>query len=461
VKKFELKMGFKDFILNLPEVKGPDRRLTFNEKLKWVLIVLIAFFILSAIPLFGLSENALSRFEFLAIILGAKFGSIMSLGIGPIVTASIILQLLVGSKILNIDLKTREGKRFFQGLQKLLAIFFTIFEACVYVLMKGLEAKPGLEWLLILQLFIGGMLVLYMDEIVTKWGFGSGVSLFIVGGVAYELFVRAFTFIGPQGKIQPVGKVWVLFSSFASGNTTEAMSALVAIAATIIIFLLVVYVQSVRIEVPLSFGRIRGFGLRWPLSFLYTSNIPVILAAALLANIQLFATLLQKYLGRATFLGGFDSNGVAVSGLAFWLNGPHVIEAAIRGAFHPIMLLQAFTYILFLILASILFSVFWVQTSGMDARSVAEQIAASGLKIPGFRNDPRIIELILARYIMPLAVMGGAAVGLLAGLADLSGALVRGTGLLLSVMIVYRLYQEISQQHLYEMNPALRKFFGE
>jgi preprotein translocase subunit SecY len=185
------------------------------------------------------------------------------------------------------------------------------------------------------------------------------------------------------------------------------------------------------------------------------------LAAALLANIQLFATLLQKYLGRATFLGGFDSNGVAVSGLAFWLNGPHVIEAAIRGAFHPIMLLQAFTYILFLILASILFSVFWVQTSGMDARSVAEQIAASGLKIPGFRNDPRIIELILSRYIMPLAVMGGAAVGLLAGLADLSGALVRGTGLLLSVMIVYRLYQEISQQHLYEMNPALRKFFGE
>lgn len=454
-------MGLKEFLLNLPEVKGPERRLSFNEKLKWVLIILAAFFILSTIPLFGLSENALSRFEFLAIILGAKFGTIMSLGIGPIVTASIILQLLVGSKILNIDLKTHEGKALFQGIQKFLAFFFTIFEACIYVLMKGLEAKPGLEWLLILQLIIGGILIIYMDEIVTKWGFGSGVSLFIVGGVAYELFVKAFTFIGPQGKIEPIGKVWALFYNFASGNTTEASVALVSIFATIIIFIVVVYVQSIRVEVPLSFGRIRGFGLRWPLAFLYTSNIPVILAAALLANIQLFASLLQKYLGRATFLGGFDSDGIAVSGLAFWINGPPVVETIMRGAFHPILLLQALSYIFFLIAVSTLFSVFWMQTSGMDAKSVSEQIVASGLKIPGFRNDPRIIEMILARYIIPLSVMGGAAVGLLAGLADISGCLVRGTGLLLAVMIVYRLYQEISQQHLYEMNPAMRKFFGE
>ncbi len=452
---------FKNFILNLPEVKKPDRRLSFNERLKWVLIVLGAFFILSSIPLYGLSENALSRLEFLAIILGAKFGSIMSLGIGPIVTASIILQLLVGSRLLNIDLRSHEGRAYFQGLQKFLAIVFTIFEACVYVLMRGLEALPGLEWLLILQLVLGGILIIFMDEVVTKWGFGSGVSLFIVGGVAYELFIRAFSFIGPQGNIQPIGKVWLLFSSFAQGNTVEATSALVAIAATVLIFVFVVYAQSIRAEIPLSFGRIKGFGLRWPLAFLYTSNIPVILAAALLANIQLFATLAQRYAGHPTFLGGFDSNGIAISGIAFWLTPPPLLEAIIRGAFQPIMLAQAIVYILFLVGASILFSVFWVQTSGMDAKSVAEQIAASGLRIPGFRTDPRIIEILLARYIMPLAVMGGAAVGLLAGLADLLGALVRGTGLLLSVMIVYRLYQEISTQHLYDMNPALRKFIGE
>jgi len=110
---------------------------------------------------------------------------------------------------------------------------------------------------------------------------------------------------------------------------------------------------------------------------------------------------------------------------------------------------------------SILFSVFWVQTSGMDAKTVAEQMVASGLRIPGFRTDARVIEIILDKYIMPLTVMGGATVGLLAALADVLGALVRGTGLLLAVMIVYRLYQEIATQHMYDMHPTLKKFVGE
>jgi len=450
---------FKNFLLNLPEIKKPGKVLTFNEKIKWTLIVLIAYFVMASIPLYGLSQNALSKFEFLAIILGAKFGSLMSLGIGPIVTASIVLQLLVGSKILNIDLKTKEGRAYFQGLQKFLAIFFTLFEASVYVLMRGLEAKPGMEIFLILQLFIVGILVIYMDELVSKYGFGGGVSLFIVGGVAYELFIRAFSFIGPTG-IQPIGKVWVLISSIASGNTVEATSALVAILATIFIFVFVVYAQSIKAEIPLSFGRIKGFGLRWPLAFLYTSNIPVILTAALLANIHLFASLLQNWLKHPTFLGGF-SNGVAVSGLAFWLNPPPITETLIRGVFHPIIIAQIFIFILFMVGFSILFSVFWVQTSGMDAKTVAEQIVASGLRIPGFRADARVIEVILDKYIMPLTVMGGATVGLLAALADVLGALVRGTGLLLAVMIVYRLYQEIATQHMYDMHPTLKKFVGE
>ncbi|MBU4501750.1 MAG: preprotein translocase subunit SecY, partial [Nanoarchaeota archaeon] len=112
-------MALKDLLSNLPEVKGPSqRRLPFNEKLKWTLIMLIAFYLLSSIPLWGLGQNALSQFEYLSIILGAKFGSIMSLGIGPIVTASIVLQLLKGSGMLKLDTNTHDGRVFFQGLQK-------------------------------------------------------------------------------------------------------------------------------------------------------------------------------------------------------------------------------------------------------------------------------------------------------------------------------------------------------
>jgi preprotein translocase subunit SecY len=56
--------------------------------------------------------------------------------------------------------------------------------------------------------------------------------------------------------------------------------------------------------------------------------------------------------------------------------------------------------------------------------------------------------------------MGAIAVGILAGLADVGSALTHGTGLLLSVNIVYRLYEDIARQHMMDMNPMLRKFMG-
>ena len=169
----------------IPEVTKPaEKKVDFNTKLKWTLIILGVFFILANIPLFALSNNALERFKYLAILLGTDFGSIISLGIGPIVMASIILQLLSGSGIINIDQSTDEGKKFFTGIQKLLVFFFIVFEAIVYVLMQGLQAMPGLAWVVILQLILGGLAIFYMDDVTTKWGFGSGVSLFIAAGVS-------------------------------------------------------------------------------------------------------------------------------------------------------------------------------------------------------------------------------------------------------------------------------------
>src|SRR3989338_3003333 len=103
----------------IPEVKAPEeKKLSFSSKLKWTLTILISFFLLSVIPLFGLGQNALQQFEQLSIILGASFGSLLSLGIGPIVTASIVLQLLAGSGLLKFDLTNSEGRKNFQGVQK-------------------------------------------------------------------------------------------------------------------------------------------------------------------------------------------------------------------------------------------------------------------------------------------------------------------------------------------------------
>lgn len=474
-----------NILANLPEIKGPlQKHVPFKQKLKWTLIVLVLFYVLSAIPLYGLGQNALANFEFLSIILGASFGSILSLGIGPIVTASIVLQLLKGSGLINIDTSTHEGRVFFQGIQKVLAIFFIIFEGAIYVFMGGLSPDPTLapalfremEFILIGQLILGGIIVLYMDEVINKWGFGSGVSLFIAAGVSQQLLIRAFSPLTSAGTWAfgsgeaPVGAVWVLVRSLAGGNPGEAGRALSGILATVFVFVIAVYAQAMKVEIPLSFGRVRGHGIRWPLAFLYTSNIPVILVAALIANVQLGARLLQNQVTNATggvllwisehLVGQFSGN-VPISGIVKWVFAPNLIAeifaAFSSGSFNWLSIGQAFTYSIFMIIGAVIFSIFWMQTAGMDAGSQARQIMSSGLQIPGFRRDERVLERILSRYILPLTIMGGIAIGFLAASADVLGALTNGTGLLLAVMIIYRLYEEIAQHHMMDMYPALRR----
>ncbi|MFW6282695.1 MAG: preprotein translocase subunit SecY [Minisyncoccales bacterium] len=488
-------MNLQGIFSFIPEVEKPvEKKVSFNTKLKWTIIVLAGFFILSNIPLFGLSEVALERLTYLSTVLAADFGTYTTLGIGPIVMASIILQLLAGSGIVNIDTSTPEGRRFFQGLQKLLIFGFILFEALVYVLMGGISSEPAMgvggEWLLIFQLILGGLAIYYMNEVSEKWGFISGVSLFIAAGVSRSLFTGAFQFINAQGRnclldfnnVACSGKILVIIQSIINQYPIELFSALAALMATIIIFLLVVWAQALKVEIPLSFGRIRGYGMKWPLSFFYASVIPVILTAALIANIQIFGGIIEgsasgcfdgntidrsldtctgggKIASYFTFLGRF-SDGQAVSGLAFWMGSTNLLELAIRGGLMPKFIFQGLTHILVFTIFSTMFSIFWVKTSGMDSKAQAKKIANSGLQVAGFRQDIRILESILDRYIMPLTVMGGIAIGLLASLTDLLGALASGTAILLVIMIMYQLYQNIAQQHSVDMNPAMRKFIG-
>ena len=469
-------MALQNIIKNLPEIEGPvEKKLSFGVKAKWTILILVTFFVLSTISLYGMSVAGLERFKQLEVILGASFGSIISLGIGPIVMASIVLQLLVGSKILDIDTSSKEGKKYFQGLQKLMVFFFIFFEAVIYVLMGGIQAQPGFAGLVILQLCIGGLAILFMDEISTKWGFGSGVSLFIAAGVSKTIFTALFQFLNTQGQVDPSGKVLVLITSLIAGNTTGAVLAAVAIAVTVLIFLGIIWAQALKVEIPLSFDRLRGYGVKWPLAFFYTSVIPVILVAALAANIQLGASLIENVAmpclddntetlcstsaniaSKFTFLGRFQ-NGRPISGFSFWISQVDLVTNAITGSFRWVMLLQVLCHVLYYVSLSTLFAVFWMKTSGMDAQSQAKNIMSSGLTIPGFRKDERILESVLNRYILPLTIMGGAAIGLIASLSNVLGAIVGGTSILLVSMIMYQFYQNIAQQHAMDMHPALRK----
>jgi len=198
------------------------------------------------------------------------------------------------------------------------------------------------------------------------------------------------------------------------------------------------------------------------LKLLYTSNIPVIFAWAFITNLQLISRVgLTSIDGKMCGpLGCFDANGNAVSGIAYYISSPRNIAALIVEGLSINELMRIIIYSILMISLATIFSVIWVETSGMDAKSLAEQLTIIGMQIPGYRRDPRVIESVLSKYIPPLAVLGGILVGCLAILGDLLGAIGGGTGLLLSVMIVYNYYELIRNEDLEGMPEFVRKLFG-
>lgn len=438
----------------IPEVKSPVHREDFNEKLKWTALILVLYYILTQIPLYGLAPGAIDQFAQLRAVMAGSFGSILTLGIGPIVTASIVLQLLVGSNLLELDLSSHKDKSHFQATQKVLSIVFTVFEASVLVLTGNLVPIDGsYTWLLILQLVIGALVIIYLDEVVSKWGFGSGIGLFIAAGVCEAIIVGTFNFFPTSEGLLP-GIIPGFIQACVKG--TPDPSVLIPLIATIIVFAVVLYGESMRVEIPISHGSVRGHGRirgavgKYPLKFVYSSNMPVILTSALLVNVTLFANVFQKI--GVPILGHIEK-GKAVDGIAWLLSTPN-LTMFITEPIHVLI------YAIFFIACCMLFSYLWVEISGLNAKKISEQLYSSGIQIPGFRSSKRQLYKILKKYIPALTIISGIYVGLIAFLADLTGALGGGTGVLLTVGILHKLYEEMAEEQLMSSNPLLRKVLG-
>lgn len=473
----------------IPAVEKPTYKPSFNSRLMWTGVALFLYLLLSYITVYGVSPTSSTQFRFYEIVLGSRFGSLMTLGIGPIVTAGILLQLLVGSKILNWDMSDSETRNKFQTWNKFLAIILSFIEAVAYVLAGAVPVTGGASTFIavILQLAAGGILVILLDDLVSKWGFGSGISLFIAAGVGSQILIRILSPLTlgctagnlisclPSAANPPSGLLWEFLLSLFAGQVISGFVFLLPIIATVIVFLIVVYVQDMKIDIPLVFSQMRGFGRTWSLKLLYTSNIPVILAAALVANMQLLGRVgaVPNPNGTCGFFGCYDTNGNPISGVVYYLSSPGRQQFGLFGDIYAYFkgtmiytqlaseLLRALTYLTFLTVASTIFAIFWVSTSGMDSGSVAEQIEGIGMHIPGYRSDKKSMEQVLNRYIPHLAVLGGFLIGIIASFADFTGALGTGTGILLSVMIIYNYYEELSNQPLEEAHPIVKKILGE
>jgi preprotein translocase subunit SecY len=457
---------------SLPEVRNPAHPPNLRKKLTWTLGGLLIFYILGQIFPIGINplDLRIQQFAQLEILLGSKTGSLITAGIGPIVLASIFLQLAVGAKLIDMDLSRPENKKLFAGGQKLLAIILSFLQAAIYTYSDYIpvdRANPLFSSveitlaLVTLQLAAGSIILLYLDEVLQKYGIGSGISLFIAAGVSQAVFLGALSFISTSGTGAPSGLIPAAAYYLGQQDIQSAVWALVPLLFTLVVFLMAVYAEGMRIELPLSYGRARGLGARYPLKFLYVSNIPVILASTVLLNVQL----LGMFMSRAGYplLGNYGTGSQAIDGVAYYLSpmpspmligGYQVYLGLISNANE---IFHIFAYGIALVALSVIFGWFWVESTGLGASEVASQLGRAGLLIPGFRQDPRVTEKILERYIPIITVLGSAAVGILAWFADITGALGTGTGILLTVGILYKFYEDLAQQQIFEMYPALDK----
>ncbi len=449
--------ALEPLIQKFPEVKSPKRHIPFKKKLMWSAFALIIYLVMAQIPVLGVGE-ALNYFGDLQYVLASQAGTLMQLGISPIVTSGIIMQLLVGANLINLNLQNTRDKALFTGTQKILALVVGTFQASAFVLSGALgQGSPMVLLGMIIQLVIGVAAVLFLDEMVSKYGFGSGISLFIAGGVSMTVFWQAFNPLSESGiYIGAIPRFLQALAQGAPGALEDAFMRagnspdMIGVIATIIVFLIVIYAVNVRVEVPLSYSQYGGMRGKYPIKFLYASVIPVILSTVVFTNVSLLA--------RATgwnFLGSFNTQGNVTGGLYYYLTAPQGIGQVLD---HP---LRALFYLAALVIFCMGFAWLWVQMTNMSASDVADKIKRSGMSIPGFRRDSRIMENMLSRYITPVTLLGGAFVGALAAGADFLGALGSGTGILLTVSIIYRLYREIAKEQLSEMFPAARRLLGD
>lgn len=445
----------------LPEVMSPDRRIPFSEKMVWTAISLFIFLVCCQIPLFGvMTSKSADPFYWARVIMASNRGTLMELGISPIVTASMLMQLLAGSKIIDVDMSLKEDRQLFNTAQKLFGLLICIGEAVAYVV-SGAYGQVGffMGCLIVLQLFFSGAVVLLLDEMMSKgYGLGAGISLFIATNICENIVWKALspttinTGRGAEFEGALVALVHLLwtrpnkFSALREAFYRSSAPNCMGLVATALVFVIVIYFQGFRVDLPVKYQKHRGQSGIYPIKLFYTSNIPIILQTALVSNLYFFSQILYRrfrdnlvvnMLGQWQDVDVAGGQSVPIGGAAYYISPPQTFKDLLADPLHT------FVYISFVLTSCALFSKTWIEVSGSSPRDVARQLRDQGIVIKGHR-DASLIQ-VLNRYIPTAAAFGGVCIGSLTILADFCGA-VSGTGILLAVTIIYQYYEMFAKE---------------
>ncbi|CAD7922830.1 unnamed protein product [Amoebophrya sp. A25] len=463
-RRLKLSHYIKPLLPYIPDIAPPDRKILFQEKALYTILTLLCFLVASQIPLYGiLGGNKNDPFYWMRAILAANRGSLMELGIAPIVTTSTVLQFLAGSRIVDVDQNLKEDRVVYEAAQKVCGVGFTFIQALCFVSsgMYGDPAELGgpICMALVAQLTFMGFVVVYLDELLQKgWGIGSGISLFITASICETIMWKAFSLKSittPNGSVYE-GAITSFFHQLLWSNNklsalTEAVyrpygANLTNIIATVVVFVIVVYFQGFRVDLAVKSQRVRGQTGSYPIRVFYTSNMPIILHSALVSNVYFFSQLVFKRF-RNNFLVNmlgqwqevdYVGEKIPVGGLAYYLSPPTGLLDFLLDPFRSVV------YCSLVIVSCAVLSNLWIDISGEAPRDVAKRLRMQQLVFVGHRSEA--LEPVLRKYIPPAARLGGALIAVLTILADLVGCVGSGTGMLLAVNMTYQYVEQIAKE---------------
>jgi len=454
----------------LPQIPKPKKKLTLQTRLLWSGAALLIYMIMGQTPLFGATTPEFDFLAFARVIFASQQGTLVELGIGPIVTAGLLMQLLKGSEILKFDFKKPEERGIFQTATKIVTYIVIVAESAVYgiaVYGPGI-LEPSILYILIGQLMAASIIIMLLDELIQKgWGLGSGISLFIMAGVAQQILWSLFSPLpagdgGMIGIIPYIGQSIMnndLSSVFFRSNQLPSIFGLLLTAG---VLLILVYTQGMKIEIPIVSTKYRGFSAVYPIKLMYVSNIPVILASALTANAVFIGQMLWANFNPQNnnlfmnILGQFDPTNPStpIGGLIYYITPPRGLELA---ALDP---LRAVAYVFFMIGIVVVFGKLWVELGGLSPKSAAKNLLDADVQIPGFRRSNQPIEVLLNKYIPSVTLIGSMILGALAGISDVLGVFGTGIGILLMVDILINYYNQLVREQVEIVMPRLGALLG-
>lgn len=403
---------------------------SIRNRVLFLVGALLVFRFLAAIPIPGVDHNRLAQFfdnnqffGLLNVFSGGGFSklSIVMLGVGPYITASIIMQLatFLFPQVKHMQNEEGEaGRTKFIMWSRIIAVPIAVLQGVAFLSLletQGIIAGPLSTLAFATNVFLvaaGSILLMWIGELITEFGIGNGVSLIIFAGIVSRL---------------PAGLSQALYTATAA----NIPSYLGFLALGLFVLYLVVMVSDSERSIPIAYARAnRGAALQGgsptylPIRLLQTGVIPIIFALSLLLLPQMIfsglAAIGVKGLTAASLWYTSFSNNLWEYGIVYFL------------------LVIIFTYFYTMVI--------------FEPKRMADNLQKSGAFVPGVRpgrETEKYINTVVNRVTLPAAAfLGFVAVipFIIQGVTGISAILVGGTAILIAVQVIIDLVRKVDAQ---------------